>query len=66
MFKVLRHQENANQNNDEFPSYTHQNDKDQKQEIAHAGEDVKNGNTPSLLMGVQTWTTTLEINLAVS
>ena len=38
MFKVRSHPGNANQ---EVPSYTHQNAWDQKQETAHAGEDVE-------------------------
>ena len=32
----------------------------------HTGEDVEKGNTPLLLGGVKTCTTTLEITLAVS
>jgi hypothetical protein len=34
--------------------------------IAHAGEDVEQGEPFSLLVEVQTCTTTLEINLVVS
>lgn len=30
----------------------------------HAGEDVEQGNVPPLLMGVQTYTATIEINKA--
>jgi len=33
---------------------------------AQAGEDVGKGNIHPLLVGVQTWKTTLEINFAVS
>ena len=34
------------------------------QVTAHAGEDMKKEETPLLLVGLQTGTTTLEINLA--
>jgi hypothetical protein len=33
---------------------------------AYAGKDVKQGSTSPLLVGMQTCTTTLEINMAVS
>jgi hypothetical protein len=67
MFNILSHQGNANQNNSKIPSYTCQNVlRSKNQVIAHAGKDVEQGEHFSLQVGVQTCTTTLEINLAVS
>jgi hypothetical protein len=43
IFKVLRHQGNANQNNSGIPFYTNQNGYDQNLEIARAGEDGEQG-----------------------
>jgi hypothetical protein len=56
------HQGNANQN-DLHPS---QWLRSKSQETAHAGKDVEHGEHSSTDRAVQTCTTTLEINLAVS
>lgn len=63
MFNILSLQGTANQNDTEIPLCTNQNDLDPKtQARAPAGKDVP----PPLLVGMQTCTTTLEINMAVS
>jgi hypothetical protein len=66
MFKVLSDQRNANRNNPEIPPYTNQNGQDQNHSWQHMLERMwRKSNTPPLLVGLQTGTTTLEINLEV-
>ena len=67
MFIILSHQRNANQNDSEIPSYTYQNGQDLKHKCQLMLERVWNkGNIPALLVGVQTYTATLEINMVAS
>jgi hypothetical protein len=66
MFNTLSHQGNAKQNDLKIPIYTNYNGKDQKSKRSILVRLWKKGNTPPLLVGLQTCTTTLEINLAVS
>ena len=61
MFNVLSNQGNANQNNSEFPYYIQ---KIKKLKWQHMLAMWSKGNSSSLLVGVQTYTTTLDINLA--
>ena len=59
--------ENTKKNDPEIPSYTHQNGYDQNLKWQHMLEKMwSKENTPPLLVGVQTCTVTLEINLVVS
>jgi hypothetical protein len=67
MINILSHQGNANQNNSEVPSDTHQNSWDQKLKgQLRLARIWSKGETPPLLVGMQTCTTTLEINLIFS
>jgi hypothetical protein len=65
MVSFLSHRGNEYQNNSEIPPYTHQNDQNLKGQHMVAGLWNKR-KTPVLLVVVQTYTTTLEINMAVS
>jgi hypothetical protein len=66
MFKVLSDQRNANQNDPEIPSYTNQNGSDQNLRLQHMLVRMwRKRNTSPLLVGLQTGTTTLEINLEI-
>ena len=66
MFKVLSDQRNANQNDSKIPSYTNQNGSDQNLRLQHMLVRMwRKRNTSPLLVGLQTGTTTLEINLEV-
>jgi hypothetical protein len=63
MFSVLSHQENANQNNSEFPFTPIRMAKiKNSKDLARLWSK---GDIPSLLVGMQMCTTTLEINLAL-
>jgi hypothetical protein len=67
MFEILTYQRNASQNDFDILPYTNQNDQDQKVNDQHMlVRTWSKGNTPPLLVGVQTCITTLEINLVVS
>jgi hypothetical protein len=64
MFKVLSVQRNANQNDPEIPPYVNQNGQDQNLRLQHMLERMwRKRKIPPLLVGLQTGTTTLEINL---
>jgi hypothetical protein len=70
MFNILSYQENANENDLEIPPTPIRMAKTNKtkqnktpQVIAHAGEDVDKGET--LLVGLQTYRITLQINMWV-
>jgi hypothetical protein len=66
ILSILSHQGNANQNDSEIPPYN-QNGWDQKLKQHHMLVRMwRKGNTPPLIVGLQTCTTTLEINLTVS
>jgi hypothetical protein len=70
MFNIFSHQGNANQNDSEIPPYTHLHlakiKKKKKKPQGTALEAVKHREHSSSAGRVQTCTTTLEINLAVS
>ena len=67
MLSILCPQRNANQNNSEIPSYTCQNGQDKKHWWQIAVERMwSKGNTPPLLVGVQTWIAALKISMAIS
>jgi hypothetical protein len=61
MFKALSHQENANQNNC-FILHTSEWLRSKNSRYHMLARIWSKGNTSSLLVGVQTYTTTLEIN----
>ena len=64
MFNML--QGNANQKDPEIPPYTNQNSQDQKlRQQQMLARMWRKRNTPPLLVGLPTGTTTLEINLVV-
>jgi hypothetical protein len=66
IFKVLSDQRNANQNDPEIPTFTNQHGLDQNLRRQHMFTRMwRKRNTPPLLVGLQTGTTTLEINLEV-
>ena len=65
MHNIRSHQGNSNQNNRNSILHPSKWLRSKTQVTAHAGKEVEQGNTLPLLVGVQTWTTTLEINLAV-
>jgi hypothetical protein len=66
MFKVNSDQRNANQNDPEIPPYTNQNGYDQNLQWQHMLVRMwRKRNTPPLLVGLQTGTTTLKIHLEV-
>ena len=67
MFNVICHQRDANENNNEIPLYTYQNG----QNLEHWQHQTltrmwSNGNSHSLLVGMQNGTATSEDKLAVS
>jgi hypothetical protein len=67
MFNILNHQGNANQNNPEIPPHTSQNCKDQNfRQQQMLARMWRKRNTPPLLVGLQAYTTTLEVSLEVS
>jgi len=67
MFNILTHQENANQNDSEIQSYTHRIGYDKKFKGQYMLAKLWNReNTLPLLLGVQTCTITLKINVVVS
>jgi hypothetical protein len=67
MFKVLSHQGNVNQNYTEIPPYINQKGYNQKLKQQHMLVSIcGKRTTPPLLMGLQTGTITLEINVWVS
>jgi hypothetical protein len=39
--------------------------KSKAQVTAHIGKDMEQENSPPLMVGMQTWTATMEINMAV-
>jgi hypothetical protein len=66
MFSILNHQQNANQNNPEIPPHTSQNGQDKKFRLQQMLVRMwRKRNTPPLLVGLQAFKTTLEINLVV-
>ena len=66
LFNILNHQGNANQNNLEIPPHISQSGWDQKFRWQQMLVRMwRKRNTPPLLMGLETVTTTLEIGLAV-
>ena len=54
------HQENANQNHNEASPYTCQMAIIKRQQITSVSEDMKNRNRPTLLLGINIGTATLE------
>jgi hypothetical protein len=65
-FNILSYQGNPNQNDPEIPPHTSQNGSDQKLRWQQMLVRMwRKRNTPPLLVGLQTGTTTLEISLAV-
>ena len=54
------HQENANQNHNEASPYTCQMAIIKRQQITSVSEDMKNRNHPTLLLGINIGTATLE------
>ena len=66
MFNILSLQGNASLKNTEILLYTNQNGSEQKLKGQHMLERVwRKGNTFPFLVGLQTCTTPLEINLVV-
>jgi hypothetical protein len=65
MFNISSHQGNANQNNPEITSQQLEWIRSKTQVTADAGEDVEKDEHSSLLVGLQTGTSSLEISLAV-
>jgi hypothetical protein len=66
---IICHQRNANQNDPEIPPlYLSEWLRSKAQGIAHGAKDVEKGrgSNPALLVGMQTCTKILQINLAVS
>lgn len=66
MFTILSHQGKENQIDFEIPSYTFQKDNDQKHKWKRTLVKVWNMENTSSLLGMQTCTVTLQINLVVS
>ena len=66
MFTILDHQGNANQKTLRFPFILSEWLRSKSQVTAHAGKDMEQGNTPSLLGEVQTFTASLEVRMIVS
>ena len=67
MFNILSHQGNANQYNSQIPSYTCQNAKIKNtNDSLYWRECGVRGNTPPLLVGLHTCTTTMENSMVVS
>jgi hypothetical protein len=66
MFTIISHQGNTNENDPEILPYTNLNGKDQKLKLQHmlARMGRKRNATP-FLVGLQTGTNTLEINLVI-
>ena len=66
IFKILNHQGNANQKNPEIPPHTSQNGLDQNfRWLQMLARMWRKRNSPPLLVGLQAYTTTLEISLVV-
>ena len=66
MFNILSHQGKSNQKDPEIPPHTNQNCLDQKLRSQQMMDKMwRKQNTPSLLVGLQAGTTTLEISLLV-
>ena len=65
MLNILRHQRNANQKNTEIPFYICQNGQDQKHWLM-LKRMWGRGNSPLLLVEMQTDTAALQMNVVIS